>query len=506
MMEKYILVLDAGTGAAKVSLFSFTGELVYSAYKEWHYVLPVPEDPEIREFDPDHFWGIFCQLIGECLSSSRVTPQEIAAVTSTSQREGLVLLDDRGREIYAAPNLDFRAREQAEHLSQACGEEIYHRAGHWPHAIFALARLLWFKENRPEVYEKARTLLLINDWLLYKLSGEKVCEPSNASETLLFNLKEIKWDEYLLDKFHLPPELFPRVALLGDIIGAVTPKAAVETGILEGTPVMVGGADTQCAVLGAGGCRPGHVVAVCGTSTPVQSVVAQPLIDPQARIWTGCHVVPGQWVLDSNVRPSGVVYRWLRDTLYAPAGAGFEEMNEEAEQVPVGSNGVMSFLGPSISNVKDQIFYPGIIIGLKPGYEKYLSHRGFFTRSLLENIAYAVKGNMEQLEEVAGVQYPCLYVTGGGIKGRIFLDILAQVLGKPVQTTASPEATSLGAAIGAACGLKIYSSIQEACQAMVRYGKAYFPDPGKVEIYQELYTKWRKLDALLIKLHKKAIL
>lgn len=501
-MKEHILVLDFGTGAARCNLFDLHGQLVYSSYRELQYNLPYAGDPEIREFNAGRFWHIFAGLIQDFLSNSGISREEIIGVTSTSQREGIVLLDGNGREVYAAPNLDFRGRDEALMLKQDHGQDIYLRTGHWPHEIFALARLLWLQKHQADVYQKIKTLLLLNDWLLFKLCGEKACEPSNASETLLFNLHHLNWDRELIARFGLPPDIFPPVRQIGEVIGAVTQGVAKLTGLKAGTPVCLGGADTQCAVLGAGGCEQGRIVAVCGTSTPVQSVVSRPIIDRLARIWTGCHVVPGKWVLDSNVRPTGVVYRWLRDTFYTPGGSGYAEMNAEAAQVPIGSKGVMSFLGPGISNVKDQVFYPGTVMGLKPGYEKNLAERGLLTRSLLENICYGIKGNVKQLEEIAAREYQTIYVTGGGIKGKVFLEILTNVLHKPVQTTYNSEATSLGAAIGTAFGLKYFSGFQEACNAMVHYGPAYTPDEQSAALYGELYNKWRATDALLIDLCK----
>lgn len=501
MKKQYILVLDAGTGAGRCNIFDLNGNLAGSAYKEWYYILPVKDNSDIREFDPEEFWNILCEIIKEAMLSSGIKPEEIICVTSTSQREGIVLLNKDDREIYAGPNLDFRGNKEAEMLVKNFGEEIYNISGHWPHDIFAPSRLLWFKNNNYELYKNIGTMLMINDWMLFKLTGEKYSEPSNASETLLFNIHTMDWDRGLIEKIGLNPDIFPRVKQSGEVIGEVTRLASELTGLKEGTLVTLGGADTQCALLGTGGLKEGHVAIVSGTSTPVQVVTDKPIIDERFRVWSGCHVVLNKWVIDSNARPTGVIYRWLRDTLYLNDNRNmnpYEIMNIEAESASPGSNGVMAFLGPSISNVSEKYSLPETIIGLKPGYEKELCNRGVFSRSILENIAYAVKGNFDQIQELVPDKIDRVYMTGGSTKSKLLTQIIAAVIGLPVILTDNSESTSLGAAICGAVGLKAYNDFDEAIKNMVRYKDIIEPDKKNAAVYKELYERWLKTYYFLI--------
>lgn len=507
MKKDYFLVLDAGTGAARCNIFDRQGKIVAADYAEWHYVTPYKNTPhtgahEIREFDPEEFWGIFCRVIRNALQKSGVSPLAIAGISSTSQREGIVLLDQEGKEIYAGPNIDFRGAKEAGYLAEHFGERIYNESGHWPSALHAPARLLWFKKHRPDIYDKMETLLMINDWLLYRLTGKTASEPSNAAENLFFSIKEMEWNYPLMDDLGVKRSLFPPVLSSGTRLGQVNETAAAQTGLAPGTPVYIGGADTHCAVLGSGGIASGHLVIVAGTSTPVMTIVDTPIIDSKGRVRTGPYLLKDQWVLDSNARPTGVIYRWLRDTFYKNAGEVLNSnsgkdlyhiMDQEAQGVPPGCNGLMAFLGPSILNTSNIRDFAGVFMGIKPGYEKELCNRGLFARSVLENIAFAVRGNMEQLYDILGKKPEQVYLTGGAARSSLLRRMITDLLNLPVHVSICPETTSLGAAICAAVGAGAYESFAAAVDGMVAEPLVEEPEPGLSRCYEKLYRRWLRL-------------
>lgn len=498
MEKRYLLILDAGTGAGRCSLFDEGGALIGAAYREWHYQTPC-ENPEIREFDAGEFWNTFCGLIRELLRKTEIKPEEIAGISSTSQREGIVLLDENGHELYAGPNVDFRGEEEGKLLRKSMGEAVYRAAGHWPSAMTAPSRLLWFQKHRPELYQRIKCLLMISDWILYRFTGTPATEPTNACESLFYDIKNMCWNEALIQALGVSPALFAPVLRPGGLCGTVTKKAALETGLIPGTPVFMGGADTQCAVLGTGGVKKGHTAVVLGTSAPLMTVMDTPLIDPKGRVRTCCYLKPGTWVLDSNARPTGVIYRWFRDTFYhdvppPPGRSLYQLMDEEAAAVPPGANGVLCFLGPSILNAGNLRDFPGVIAGVTAGYEKELCRRGLFSRAILENIAYAVKGNLKQIIEVTGSTPSEIYVTGGASNAPVQLSILANVLGLPLVVSPCKESTSLGAAVCAAVGAGLYQDIGAAACAMKGRGETLVrPAPETAEVYQTLYPKWKQL-------------
>ncbi|MEW6244107.1 MAG: FGGY-family carbohydrate kinase [Bacillota bacterium] len=491
-MSEFVVVLDAGTGAGRCIVYDREGRAVASAYREWQNITPDPHDPERREFSPEEWWTTLASLVRSAVPD----PRDVSCITCTSQREGVLFLDGSGRVLYAGPNIDFRALGQGERLARAHGREIYDITGHWPHGIFAAARILWFKENAPEVVSSLRHLLLINDWITYRLSGQMLHEPSNACETLLYDIHGNKWSEYLFDLVDIPRTVVSDIVWPGTVVGRLTREAARETGLLEGTLVCAGGGDTQCAVLGTGGCDPFYTVAVCGSSTPVQTVLGEPLLDPGARMWTCSHAVKDRWVLDSSCRPTGVVYRWLRDTLFPGDPEGYEKMNDEAAACPPGSNGALSFMGPSVSNTINQVFYPGTWAGITPGFEPHLANRGIFPRSVLENIAFAIRGNCEQIHEVSPSDDAAVHVTGGMVRGRVFQEILSGVLGREVYVHEA-ECTGRGAAILAAVGTGLYSSLSDAVRAMVEKPHVVTPDPEVSRVYERVYRRWVMLDRRL---------
>ncbi|HHY10615.1 MAG TPA: hypothetical protein GX528_08640 [Firmicutes bacterium] len=496
MRDKYLLVFDAGTGAGRCSIFDLKGSLAAVDYCEWNYVTPY-ENKEIREFIPADFWEILSRVARGALAKAGIDPNQVIGVTSTSQREGVVIIDKGGQEIYAGPNIDFRGEVQGKWLHENFGPEMYEISGHWPSAMTAPARLLWFKEHKPHLYKRMHALMMINDWILYRLTGEVASEPSNACETLFFNIHTMAWDYDLIDKLGVNPMLFPKILRSGDQLGLVSEKAAAATGLKAGTPVFMGGADTQCALLATGGLKEGHTAIVSGTSTPVQAVVKEPLLDGKARVRTGCYLPAGSWVIDSNARPTGVVYRWLRDTFYANDCAGaadlYEVMNKEAAAVPPGSEGLVAFGGPSILNVSDQRDFPNMFFGIKPGYEKELCRRGLFARSILENIAFAVRGNIEQIYDLLNYKPPYVYMTGGAAKSALQLEIMANVLGLPIHVAQGEESTSLGAAICGAVGAGVFADFDRAVAAMVRPAAVVEPRPLLTGEYEKHYRRWKKL-------------
>jgi len=245
--------------------------------------------------------------------------RQVVAVSSTSQREGCVLLDGNGSELYAGPNRDLRAQVEGDQLAQAHGDEIYTRTGHFPSGMFPAARLKWFQRHQPELYRQASRLLMINDWVLYRLSGVCASEPTNAAETCMFDLGKGSWANDLIEQLGLRRVLFADVVTAGTRIGAVSRLAAQATGLATGTPVVVGGADTQCGVLGSGAIDSGDMAVVAGTTTPLQLVLASLVIDPGGRMWSGPFLSADRFVLESNAGGAGTVYRWCLDNLW-PAG------------------------------------------------------------------------------------------------------------------------------------------------------------------------------------------
>lgn len=499
--QVYVMVFDAGTGAGRCFITDLKGRRTFESYKEWTYDRPA-DVPGAKEFNPSEFWKILSQLARETMSKGGIDPSEIAAVTSTSQREGMVLLDKAGKEIYAGPNGDHRGTKESKAISRVLGDKIYQTSGHWPSSMFAPCRMEWLKKNKPQVFGQVAHLLMINDWILYKLSGEYRSEPTNACETALFDIHDLQWSWDVIKQLEMPSSIFSNIQFPGQQVGEISARAAEETGLREGTPVIMGASDTQCGLLGSGVIQENQIGIVAGTTTPVQMVMPRPLIDPKCRMWTDCHVTPDKWVLESNVGDSGILYQWFRDSFCQAEQAvaksmgcsPYEIMNKESDSVEASTSHIFAFLGSEIMDVRGGGPEFGGFIMPSPGtigngtYEK-----GHFVRSVLESMAYAVRGNIEQIAELMPAKTAKVFVCGGSSSSNTWLKILCNVINIPVVVPETTEATSIGAAICAARGIGIYPDFESAIENMVHLKEPIIPNDRMAREYDSLYQQWRML-------------
>jgi autoinducer-2 kinase len=489
--KDFVMALDAGTGAARCFLVSLDGRTSYDSYQEWQYIYPPEAQPGGAEFDPNLFWNIFTTLIQKAIKESGVQGNRIVGISSTSQREGVIFLDKAGQELYAGPNIDMRSPSKPEIIEELYGNQIYESSGHWPFPMFAPYRLLWFKEHKPKVFQSIATVLLINDWILYKLSGEKASEPSNGNETLLMNLESFHWNEKLIENLGLPTNIFPKIIPSGTMLGSVTAGAAKATGLEKGTPVVTGGADTQCALLGTGSIKEGQVTTVLGTYAPSQMVVSRPIIDPKHRAWSGSHVVDGCWVVESTAMEAGQAFRWVRDVFYDGGGTDkYTLMDGEAMSSPIGAHGVQSFIGPRTPDYTHLKFdvRGGFYFNLPPSTGS--ARRADFSRSVLESIAYSIRANLERIVSITNLPIKSLSICGGLSKSKTLREALTNVLNVPVNIPEQKEGSAMGAALCASVGGSQIKSFQGAVEEMVHWECTIVPEKAKVSQYENLYNQW----------------
>jgi sugar (pentulose or hexulose) kinase len=489
------VALDAGTGGGKAVIFDTHGAVLGAHREPWGYDVRVnPQMPFIKEFsfDAPTFWEILCRCVRGALAKAQITATDVEGVATTSQREGCVFLDAHGREIYAGPNLDGRGfAEGLDILNRLGNERLYKITGHSAPFIFPIARYLWFRTHgTPAVAH----LLMISDWLTYRLSGELCAEPSNATESMLFDLQGRCWSEEILSTFDIPRAILPLVRQPGERVGAVTAAAAAATGLTAGTPVFVGGADTQCSLLGAGVVDAGATGATLGTTTPLQTVVDAAVFDPQSNLWAGCHVVPDRWVLESNAGDTGDAYLWLLDLI--SGGRPRDELYALGERLAAGGFGPpsMMFIGPSIFNLlKMRWDRPGGMLFPFPAMH-VRPQRGTFVRAFLESIGYALRANLEQITAITGRPATALTLSGGMTRSAALTRIIADVVGLPTRVGHEPESAALGCAILIAA--HAHGGIGAATRAMVHHDSIE-PDAEQRERYVAPYAKWCELYRLL---------
>jgi len=494
-----LLTLDAGTGSGRCVAFDLAGRLLASAQEPFHYrIFNDPNLPFLRGFDldPHAFWGALARcvrsVIGQLPAGAR-----LRGAIATSQREGCVFLDRQGEVLYAGPNLDARAVAEGMELQEKISLERLHAlTGHAPPYIFPVARYLWFRKHHDAA--QVATLLMLNDWITYLLCGERLAEHSNAGESMLYDVSRREWSGEILDALDIPASILPSLRAPGSRAGSVTAAAAAATGIPEGTPVFVGGADTESALLGSGVHESGQVAAVLGTTGPVQMVTDRPVIDGKGKLWTSCHVVPDRWVLESNAGDTGGAYRWLLELIYGSTDAAAHAAAEETiAAVEPSARQLICHLGPVIFSLGDMSpFKPAGVLFRFPLLHVDRPMRGELLRSYVESVAFAVRGNCEQIAEAIGQPIPLLTVSGGMTRSPTLTRVLANTLGTPVEVASLTESASLGCAILAAVGAGVYGDVADAVQAMTHVRRVD-PEPACRAEYEDRYRKWREVYALL---------
>jgi len=451
------VAIDAGTGSARALAFDGEGRLVARAAREWTH-RAVPGFPGGTYFDAASGWGLIASAVREVVE--RLDGRRIAAVAASSMREGFVLYDGAGRELWACPNTDGRARAEADDLvAEGVADAIYRVAGDWV-SITAPARLRWIARHAPEVLARTRHLGMLSDWVVTRLTGEFATDPTCGSSSALFDLRSRGWSEQLAVAVGVPVGILPPVVECGMPVGRVTATAAAATGLPPGTPVISGGADTQLALHGIAA-RPERPTIVAGTFWQTTAVVSEPVIDPERRLRTLCHVSPDTWMLEGIGFLSGLAMRWFRDVFCADAVAtaregrsAFTLMEEWAAQVPPGSYGVVAAMA-NVMQADAWHHAPPAFVGFDIN-DSAASSRGAFVRSIEEAAAIVAAAHLDILSDLTAgraVADGAVTFTGGSSAGELWPRIIAGVSGLDTHVTVAPEATSYGAARLAAAGV-----------------------------------------------------
>lgn len=498
MSDELLLAIDAGTGSARAVLFTADGSQVAIAQREYSHA-ELQGAPGSQVFATNENWWLICECIREALAGSGASPDRVRAVSATSMREGMVLYDARGDEIWACPNVDSRAGEEAAELvDSGVAQDIYDLAGDWV-AITAPARFLWIARHEPEVFDSIAHVGMLGDWILTKLAGVFVTDPSLGSSSGMFDLAKRDWSDRVLEICGLDRSVFPEVVEPGGVVGSVTEEAAAATGLRPGTPVVVGGADTQLGLLGIGRTKVGRFTVVGGSFWQSTVVLDEPLIDPRARLRTLCHTVPDRWMIEGIGFYCGIVMRWFRDAFceFEKAEAQrrqvdvYDVLEQRAALVPPGSHGVFGVFS-NVMQANRWVHASPAFVGFDVGNPERAGRAECF-RAIEESAAYVARGHQAIVEEIAALEIGEAVLTGGAAKGRLWPQIVADVLGIPVQVPVVKESTALGAAIYAGVGAGIYDDASTTADHLVRFERTYEPAARATAAYDGLYDQWREL-------------
>jgi autoinducer-2 kinase len=506
----YLLAIDAGTGSCRALLFSLAGEQVAVSLREWAHREP-PGVPGGQDFDVEANWRAIAACIQDALALAGASGDQVAAVAATSMREGIVLYDSAGRELWACPNVDSRAsREAGELIAEGAADRIYAEAGDWV-SITSPARLRWLARHEPALFDRVRGLGMLSDWIVWRLTGVQVTEPSCGSSSGMFSLARRTWSPEIAEICGLDPAVLPGVANPGAVVGTVTPAAAAQTGLRAGIPVAAGGADTQLGLLGAG-VRAGEFTVLAGTFWQTTILLPEPLIDRHVRLRTLCHVTPGEWMLEGIGFYCGMAMRWYRDAFCAAEVAAARDrgvdayvvMEEAAASIPPGSNGVYA-IASNLMNARRWVHASPSFVGFDVG-DPAGSGRAAGVRAIEEAAAYVVRGHLGIIRELTGAQISELTFSGGAAKGALWPQIIADVTGLEVHVPAVTESSALGAALCAGAGAGLYGSITDLEGDLRRRAATFEPQPSAVATYTGCYERWLELYPRMLALSEDGLL
>ncbi len=498
-MSTHVIGLDFGGGGGRSVLLDLESGRSWTAARAWRFAT-APETGGLGfDLDLDAITSVFAATTREVIEQAGVAPGRIIGIAATAVRFGNVLLDEAGDAVLAVPNRDARAAGPGIGLAMSHGEALYEATGQWPLPIHAASRLQWLKAERPDDFARVTDVLSVSDWLATWLCGERASDPSQAAETLLFDLHSRSWSDAWTEQLGLPRDILPPIRESGEWLGELRGDVAEALGLTPGIAIAVGGGDTQCGLLGAGAVARGDVAAVAGTTGPIQLVTDAALVDPARRLWSGHHVVPERRVLESNCGPLGETLGWFARLLYADRGASVSPVQRllgEAATSSPGSRGHLSSLGAEVMNAQ--------AMGLPVG-QLTLSHLSTFdddtprrhlVRSVVEGMACALRANLEQVvgvAEVEGARGP-LRLTGGLSQSETFTRIVAGVLGESIRVPVDPGATGLGAALCAAVGAGAFEDLQAATATLVRT-REVAPVSAEADEHAALFERWSNLRA-----------
>jgi len=491
-----LLGIDVGTSGCKAAIFSEEGELSGLAYEEYDTQRP---QPGWAELDTQQVWQQIKRMVRKVTASVKEDPVKGLCISSLGEA---VVPVTANREILGPSvlNFDTCGGEYLDDLQEALhDEDLYRINGNTLGSQYSLTKLKWIKQYQPDLYQRTDQFLHWSGFVAFMLGGEPCVDYSLANRTLLFDLARRDWSEELLKLAQIDLEKLPPAVPSGKVIGVVGRKIAGELGLPAGISIVSGAHDQCCNGVGCGVTKPGRAMYGMGTYICMMPVFEQ-RPDPAAMIARGLntehHAVPGQYVC-FIYNQGGVLVKWFRDTFAAAErqlaqASGQDlyttlmaEMPEEPSQVMVLPH--FTITGPP-QFIADSC---GVITGLK-----LETRRGEVLKGILEATTFYIRECFETLPGT-GIEINDFRAVGGGSKSEIWLQICADILGRPFVRPKVSEAGALGAAILAGIGCGAFSSIEEGVEAMVHLERTFEPDPTRQRVYAERFAKYRLLGPLL---------
>ncbi|MFQ5793970.1 MAG: xylulokinase [Candidatus Bipolaricaulia bacterium] len=487
---QYILAHDLGTTGDKATLYDVEGQLRASRFKS--YETSYPHGNWVEQ-NPRDWWDAVCHATVALLRDAHVDPNEIAAISFSGQMMGCVAVDQDGEPLCNAIIwADQRGVEQARHLEQALGmEQVYRITGHRVSPSYSAAKILWVRDEQPQIFKRVHQVLQAKDYVVHKLTGKFATDYSDASGTNLFDLRDRQWSAEILDALELPESILPPVHPSTKVVGEVTTATARACGLKAGTPVVIGGGDGSCAATGAGVVREGLAYNYLGSSSWIALATPEPIYDPEWRTFNWVHLDPQLYSPCGTMQAAGGSFQWASEVLGTmeaqaarPLGIDrYKLLDFQIEKSPPGAGGLL-FL-PYLLGERSPHWNPrakGAFIGLTRRHR-----RRDLVRAVLEGICFNLRIILEAFED-QGAVIEAVCLIGGGAQSEIWCRILADIYGKPVLLPAYlQEATSLGAAIAGGIGVELFDDFSVA-ERFNPVQERYQPNPDDVARYNRLFN------------------
>jgi sugar (pentulose or hexulose) kinase len=470
--------LDVGTSGARCLVVDESGARKGYGERSWAYT---PDRDGFPTLDPKTAFDALAASVADAFETC--DQRELRGIGVTAQRTGIVLLDGEGREVCVSPNTDGRGAQHGIEQERAHHDLIYRTAGRLPAIIYFPARLAWFRANHPDV--EPVVALSFSDWIVERLAGVAATEPTQAAEMLVFDVANGHWSQELLGALSVPETILPSLRVTGEPAGVTQSENPL--GLPDGIAVFAGGADTQCAALGMGVVESGSAFVVAGTTMLCEQVLPEFSLDPQGRLWTSPHTVPGVFSQEAHCGEGGAAFVWLSGILAVEPA----ELVTAADEAPPGAGGVRFFDAYPSAATDFAILRTG-------GFEMPMPllalgrSRGDVARGLLEGIAFGARAGLDILNEVNGEPTE-IAVAGGLARAGAFRAALAGASQRPIRVATELASSALGAAIVAAA--PDHGGVRAAARAMADKGAEI--DPVDAHGYPALYVSWRaRADAL----------
>ncbi|HIX73014.1 MAG TPA: xylulokinase [Candidatus Anaerobutyricum stercoripullorum] len=481
-----ILGIDLGTSSVKAMLFDAEQGVI--AVRAEEYGVDIAH-PGWAQQSPALWWESLVRVLRWLESHYREAYRSVCAVGYSGQMHGMVLTDAKGQPVRPAVIwLDQRADRQLEEIGAVLSEEdmgnvFCNRVS----SGFAFPSLLWVREQEPEIFARAAHFLSPKDYIRYKMTGEIGAEVVDASSTTLFATGERDWAWEVIDRFHLPPQMFPKVHESADIAGTVTAQCEAQTGLPAGIPVIYGSGDQPAQSIGNGVIGPGRIISNIGTGGQISAFSSRPAYDKKLRTNTFCHAIRNAWTIFGATLCSGMSLSWAKNKVFRVGS--YEEINAAVAAVSPGADGLIYL--PYLSGERTPHMNPdarGVFFGMTLGQEQ-----GHFLRAVMEGVTYSLRDCLGILQEL-GIDAPEIIASGGATASPQWMQMQADILGKPVRVSRVKEQACLGSCLLAAVGTGVLPSLEEACGRFALMDeRVYLPDAANADVYREGYDTYRRL-------------